>query len=340
MTSPRTAPKPVLVMTQGDAAGIGPEILLKVASEPWLLEVCRPLLVIEPAAVESMRGVLDLPWGRLVPRPAQDLKDGPPDGVAWLVSPVGEGSDGRFVQPGAPCPNDARGALSALDLGIDLVCRGVGDALITAPVNKAEIARHVTEEFRGHTDYLAEKAGLTSYGKDYLMAFLTPRLKVALLSTHVSLQEALDRVTEENVLAALRCWHRHAEGRIVVAGLDPHAGEDGLIGTRDRDVVLPAVSRARAEGIDAYGPESADSLFARVIRGAYDWVLALYHDQGLIGVKTASFGDATNWTLGLPYLRTSVDHGTAYDIAGQGVADPSSLRAVITSTLELVAARK
>ena len=324
--------KPVLVLTQGDPAGIGPEVLWKTAADPWLTEVCRPILVMEKAAVDALRG--NVPEPRSVRFTSGPL---PPEGVGeglTVVDPL-PGS-GRRVTPGRPGPEDARGALKALDRGIELVRSGVGAALVTAPLNKAEIARHVDRDFRGHTDYLAERSGLGAYGDDYLMAFLTPRLKVALLSTHISLQEALDRVTEERVLAALRCMGRHVRGRIVVAGLDPHAGEGGLIGTRDDEAVRPAVERARAEGLDVRGPESADSLFARVLRGAADWVLALYHDQGLIGVKTAAFGDATNWTLGLPYIRTSVDHGTAYDIAGRGEADPSSLRAVIETTLHMV----
>lgn len=331
--------KPLLVFTQGDPAGIGPEILLKVAVEPWLTETCRPVFVIEPAAIEALRPSLpELPWQRFRFVKGPELA-GVHEHDLPLIDPLDGGAAGRTVVPGRPQPDDARGALAALDKGIELVQSGLGAALITAPLNKAEIASAVDPSFRGHTDYLADKAGLSDYGKDYLMAFLAPKLQVALLSTHISLQEAIDRVTEQRVLDALRCLSRHARGKVIVAGLDPHAGEGGLIGTRDESDVRPAVEHARAEGIDAWGPESADSLFARAERGACDWVLALYHDQGLIGLKTAAFGDATNWTLGLPYIRTSVDHGTAYDIAGRGEADPSSLRAVVRTTLRLVESR-
>ena len=329
--------KPVLVFTQGDPAGIGPEILLKLVADPGLRDVCQPLLVAERSALSAVRDSAAGAWDSLCfldqAPSAESLSS--LQGVA-VLDPV---ADGRTIMPGRPGEGDARGALAALDRGVDLVTSNLGDALITAPLNKAEIARFVDPHFRGHTDYLAEKAGLTTYGADYLMAFLAPSLQVALLSTHISLQEAIDRVTEDRVLAALRCMAAHARGSIIVSGLDPHAGEGGLIGTRDDEAVRPAVERARAEGIDVRGPESADSLFARASRGACDWVLALYHDQGLIGVKTAAFGDATNWTLGLPYLRTSVDHGTAYDIAGTSSANPSSLRAVVQTTLRLVEQR-
>ncbi|MEM9558308.1 MAG: 4-hydroxythreonine-4-phosphate dehydrogenase PdxA [Acidobacteriota bacterium] len=346
---------PTLVLTQGDPAGIGPEIIVRMAFEELAQRErdsraarWRPLLVAERAAFEPLRAALpDLPWQRL-----QTVKtiDDPlaltaaldavhTAGDVPVVEPEVEPTspDARHVVPGKPSAADAHGALAALDRGVALVRGGVGAALVTAPLSKAEIARHLLPDFRGHTDYLAEGAGLTRYGRDYLMAFLAPRLKVALLSTHIPLRAALDAVTVDAVLDALRCLHRNATGRIAVAGLDPHAGEGGLLGSADAEILAPAVARARAEGIDAHGPESADSLFARTVRGAFDWVLALYHDQGLIAVKTAAFGDATNWTLGLPYLRTSVDHGTAYDLAGTGTARIDSLRAVVATTLEQLA---
>jgi 4-hydroxythreonine-4-phosphate dehydrogenase len=206
---------------------------------------------------------------------------------------------------------------------------------VTLPVSKVSIARNLLPGFRGHTDYLAEGCGLERYGRDYLMAFLAPDLQVALLTVHRPLRAALDEVTPAAIVEALECLHRHAAGRIAVAGLNPHAGEAGLLGNEEADVLAPAVADARARGWDVHGPESPDSLFARARGGAFDWVLALYHDQGLIAVKTAAFGQATNWTLGLPFLRTSVDHGTAFDIAGQGTADPSSLFSVLETTVRL-----
>lgn len=318
------------------------------------------MLVAERAALEALRSSLpDAPWDRLrfVDRSVgpddfdPDLFD--PEAIP-VIDPVPDADGKREVVPGRPSADDARGALAALDLGVEIVRaterRGRPAALVTAPLSKAEIAGHLRPDFRGHTDYLARNAGLERYGRDYLMAFLAPGLRVALLSTHVPLRAALDGVTEDALLEALRCLSRHAAltidahgeasaGRIAVAGVDPHAGEGGLLGTVDHDVVAPAIARAREEGLDVHGPESADSVFARARRGAFDWVLALYHDQGLIAVKTATFGEATNWTVGLPYLRTSVDHGTAYDIAGRGEADPSSLRSVVRTTLEILARR-
>jgi len=325
---------------------VGPEILLRLlAGHESDRGRYRPLLIAERAALEAVRDVVpEAPWDRLVYLPGVVSRESlsPGDDRIPVLDPVGSE---RRVEPGRPGPADATGALLALDTGIGLAASGLVSALVTCPVSKETIARHALPGFVGHTDFLAHRAGLERYGRDYLMTFLAPDLRVALLSTHLPLRGALDRVTEQAVVEALVCLDHHAPApasgrrRIAVAGLNPHAGEGGLLGTEDSELVAPAVAEARRRGIDAQGPESPDSLFARARRGEFDWVLALYHDQGLIAVKTAAFGLATNWTLGLPYLRTSVDHGTAYAIAGRGEADAGPLRAVIETTLELLTQR-
>lgn len=333
--------RPVLALTQGDPAGIGPEILLKILNDEGVGRSWQPLLIAERAALEPIRAVVpEAPWGRLryfpgVPTSA-DLAALAPDEVA-VADPVGRP---RTVTPGRPTAADAAGALAALDAGIEAARRAQVNALVTAPLNKAVVARHGHPDFRGHTDYLAGACGLERYGRDYLMAFLTPQLRVALLTTHLSLAEAVTAVRRERITEALACLHRQVGGRIAVAGLNPHAGEEGLLGSEEIREIRPALEEARAAGIDVVGPKSPDSLFARARRGEFDWVLALYHDQGLIAVKTAAFGAATNWTVGLPFVRTSVDHGTAYEIAGQGVADDASLRAVVATTLGLLASSR
>jgi 4-hydroxythreonine-4-phosphate dehydrogenase len=327
----------VLALTAGDPAGIGPEIALA-ALAAERLEGVVPLLVGERAAFEAVRPLVPaFPWDRLleVASPDRAALEALAGRVA-LLDPVGERRRTTF---GVSGPADARAALAALDAAIDLARRGVVDAVVTAPVAKGSIARHVLPGFVGHTDYLAAACGLERYGRDYLMAFLAPELQVALLSVHVPILRAIEMATTEAVVEALACLDRHAGGRIALAGLNPHAGEGGLLGTEDERDLAPAVAAARARGIDAHGPESADSLFARARRGEFDWVLALYHDQGLIAVKTASFGAATNWTLGLPFLRTSVDHGTAFPLAGTGRADAGPMRAVLATTLALLDGR-
>ena len=334
---------PVLVFTQGDPAGIGPEILAKVLLARNGGQDYAPLLIAEKAALDPLRPVLqDLAWEKLAPvgtnSSRQEIEAQAQQGkIAWL-DPA---SSKRILEFGKSGKEDAIGALGALDAGIAIVSKGIGDALVTAPLGKKEIADHLLPTFRGHTDYLAEKAGLGPYGRDYLMAFLSPDLRVALLTVHEPLRKALDAVTPESISEALRCLDRHTgkNKKIAVAGFNPHAGENGLLGEEDQLLVAPGVQMARDERINAYGPFSADSLFARAREGEFDWVLALTHDQGLIPVKTAAFGQATNWTLGLPYIRTSVDHGTAHDLAGKGKAKTDSLESVIETTLRLVAER-
>ncbi len=251
-----------------------------------------------------------------------------------MLDPVGSR---RQLTLGRSGPADAHGAMAALDAGIALARSGAARALVTAPVAKDSIARQILPGFKGHTDYLAAAAGLERYGRDYLMAFLAPELQVALLSVHLPLVDAIAGITPAALDEALACLDRHAGGVIALAGLNPHAGEGGLLGAEDGALLAPAVARARARGLDVRGPESADSLFARARGGEFDWVLALYHDQGLIAVKTAAFGLATNWTLGLPFLRTSVDHGTAFALAGTNRADARPLQHVLETTLGLIA---
>jgi 4-hydroxythreonine-4-phosphate dehydrogenase len=324
---------PVLALTQGDPAGIGPEILLKCAAASaggW-----QPLLVAERAALAAVAGGFDMRELVEVEAPTRASLVGL-DGAIALFDPV---RTSREIVPGRSGAADAAGAMAALDAGLDLAKRGVVDAIVTAPVSKESIARHLLPGFVGHTDYLAEKCGLERYGRDYLMAFLAPNLQVALLTVHEPLRDAIGRLATGDVVDALACLHRHAGGRIALAALNPHAGEGGLLGDEEARILAPAVAAARAAGVDVTGPESADSLFARAARGEFDWVLALYHDQGLIPIKTAAFGLATNWTLGLPILRTSVDHGTAFGIAGTGRADERPLAAAIATTLDLLAGK-
>ena len=337
MTSARP---PLLAITQGDPAGIGPEIVLKALAAAPAEGGARCVVLAERAALEAAaatlpRGALDQVV-YLASAPTRGDVEALPAQTIPVFDPIGER---RRIELGRSGPADARGALACLDAALDLALAGEVDALVTAPVSKASIARHALPGFVGHTDYLAERCGLERYGRDYLMAFLAPDLQVALLTVHEPLRRALERLAIEPILDALACLDRHAGGRIGVAGVDPHAGEGGLLGDDDLRIVTPAVAAARAAGIDAYGAESADSLFARARRGEFDWVLALYHDQGLIAVKTACFGVATNWTLGLPVLRTSVDHGTAFPIAGHGVADSGPLLAVLATTVALADGR-
>jgi 4-phospho-D-threonate 3-dehydrogenase / 4-phospho-D-erythronate 3-dehydrogenase len=282
--------KPRVGVTVGDPAGIGPEISLKAAADPAVLDVCEPIL-----------------YG---PHHETDLRG--------------------FV-PGVVSADAGRAACEAIARAVEDVRLGRIDAIATAPINKEAFAR-AEIPYKGHTDLLAM---LTRSGPAVMMFHSEP-LRVVLATVHVALRDVPQLLTPELLDFIIGTTARElprfgsANPRIALAGLNPHAGEHGVIGDEDDAVLRPAVERARRErGIDISGPWPGDTVFSRAARGEFDAVIACYHDQGLIPVKLLAFGRAVNVTLGLPLIRTSVDHGTAFDIAGQGVADPASLVAAI-----------
>jgi 4-hydroxythreonine-4-phosphate dehydrogenase len=229
-----------------------------------------------------------------------------------------------------------RAAIEAVEVGARLCMEGKLDALATAPINK-EAIRMAGSPFSGHTDMLASLCGV----KDSLMCFMAGDLCVILITVHLSLADAIGSITRERVLKTIHLADRElkrfgrASPRLAVCGLNPHAGERGLMGIEEMTDIAPAIAVCRNEGINVSGPFPADTLFLRAARGEFDAVLACYHDQGLIAVKCLAFGKAVNVTLGLPIIRTSADHGTAFDIAGRNIADPSSMTEAILLAAQL-----
>ena len=229
-----------------------------------------------------------------------------------------------------------RAAYDTIVRAVDAARRGEVDAIATAPVNKLAFSQ-AGLEWKGHTDLLAHLCGV----EHVAMMFHSPQLKVVLLTVHVPLIDVSALITPElvdrTIALAVDAMHGFgaAKPRLALAGLNPHAGEAGVIGTEDDRVLAPAVQRARARGIDLTGPIPGDTVFVRASRGEFDCVVACYHDQGLIPVKLLAFGQAVNVTIGLPIIRTSVDHGTAFDIAGKGIADPGSMIAAIKLAVEM-----
>jgi len=290
---------PVIAVTVGDPSGIGPEIAVKAARDPRVVAECRPRLYGPHAPADLAR----FPAGRISADSAQAAYDA----IVQAVS-------------------DARG--------------GQVDAIATSPVNKAAFAA-AGLSWRGHTDLLAHLCGVD----DVAMLFWSERLRVVLATVHIPLAEVPAALTGDRLLAVIRLTARSlprfglATPRIAVAGLNPHAGENGVLGTEDRDVLAPAIALARADGVDVSGPFPADTIFVRAARGEFDVVIAAYHDQGLVPVKLLAFGRAVNVTLGLPIIRTSVDHGTAFDIARKGVADEGSLVEAILLAAKLAERR-
>ena len=321
-----------IVITTGEPAGVGPELSLAAALLDW---PCELVFAGDPGLLASRARLLGMPlepadWrddGTLVPHRAGTLP--------VLASPLAQP-----VQPGRPDPANARYVLATLDAAAAGCLAGRFSAMVTAPVQKSTISDSGIP-FLGHTEYLAAKGR----GAHPVMLLVAGTLRVALATTHLPLAEVPRRLTRESlgetlrVLdAGLRSSFGIARPRILACGLNPHAGEGGHLGREEIDVIRPAVEAARARGIDAAGPVPADTAFTPASLARADAVLAMYHDQGLPVIKHAGFGHAVNVTLGLPFHRVSVDHGTALDLAGTGRADPGSLFAAIRLAATLGAA--
>jgi 4-hydroxythreonine-4-phosphate dehydrogenase len=334
--------KPVIAISTGDPFGIGPEISLKAAVHPDVLTVCRPLLIgdhahlLREAALASAAAPATWPE---VSRSAFDeigSKQGSEFGIeAWREGPafhdlgaIEIGETTAHAPARKPGAAGGRAAVKYVKQAVGLVRFGAARAVVTAPISKTSL-QLAGIHYPGHTELLADLCGVPQ--DEVAMLFVTPQFKVALLSVHAALKDAIAALSSEAIVKRLSVLHvEHGrwfgrDPRIAVAALNPHAGEEGLFGEEERTILAPALEAARDAGIDARGPFPADTVFARAARDEFDAVLALHHDQATIAVKTSAFGRAVNMTLGLPLLRTSVDHGTAWDIAGKGQADPSSL---------------
>jgi 4-hydroxythreonine-4-phosphate dehydrogenase len=325
-----------IAVTMGDPAGIGPEIVAKTFAEEGFRDENRDLVVGDPGTLERAAKLL---------------------GLELRVDAISEPEEASF-EPGAvdvlavgEVPEDlpfgeldARAGDAAfryLKRATELASAGRVGAIATAPLNKE--AMHLAGyKYPGHTEILAELTGT----KAYAMMLVTDELKVIHVSTHVSLREAIERVKPERELAVMRLAHDALrklgveDPRVAVAGLNPHAGENGLFGTEDAEFIAPAVKGAREEGIEASGPWPPDTVLMRARRGEFDVVVVQYHDQGHIPVKLMGFDTGVNVTVGLPFFRTSVDHGTAFDIAGTGKADHASMRAAVHLARKLSAAEE
>jgi 4-hydroxythreonine-4-phosphate dehydrogenase len=328
-----TAPGGSLIgISLGDPAGIGPEIVLKaLVARPHL----RTCVYGAPDVLDATAAALGLP-----PVPRDRIR---------AVAPRADaaGADAVIV-PGRPNLASAWAQLAALQAATDAALAGEITALCTAPISKDWIAR-VGFAFPGHTEYLAHRAGVS----EFAMMLAGPRLRVVLATTHVALRDVAAQLTSADIVRATllcaRALHDSfglARPRVAVAGLNPHAGEAGRFGDEETRVVAPAIAIARArldeEGTPAElsGPHPPDTVFRQAALGGYDGVVALYHDQGLIPVKLLHFDEAVNVTLGLPFVRTSPDHGTAYDIAGQGRAEASSFVAALDLAARLAGAAR
>jgi 4-hydroxythreonine-4-phosphate dehydrogenase len=317
--------QPTLAITMGDPLGIGPEVVVKALSQDSFHRICNPLVIGDPFLLQNT--IKDLGLTIQVIEAGEDGIRGEPGKIFILTeSTFSSLRDPRRL----PQEESARAAFAYLEKGAHLALSGKVHGLVTGPVSKEAIHR-AGISFRGHTEYLAE----ISQTKKFVMMLAGERLRVSLVTTHIPLWAVAKSLRDQGILnvieitaQALRQFFQIPTPRIGVAALNPHAGERGLFGNEEA-VIVRAVRKAQEEGLSVSGPWPADTLFYRTVQGEFDAVVCMYHDQALIPLKLLHFDSAVNITLGLPFIRTSVDHGVAYDLAGRGLANSRSLEAAI-----------
>lgn len=329
--------RPVIGITLGDPSGIGPEIILKALSDAGIYEMCRPVVIGDSGALSSA-------WTGSEKAPIRDIgtleqargKSGQID-----LLPL-SGLNGRDMIPGKPTVEGGKAMVAYIRRAVELALQGEIGAMVTCPISKI-LMQQAGCPFEGHTQFIAHLTNTS----DYIMMLAGDRLRVSLVTIHCALKDVPDCLDQTGVYKtivitseALRRDFGLNAPRIAVAALNPHAGESGLFGKEEEEIIKPALKRAEDEGFHTEGPFPPDTLFHKAAVGGFDAVVAMYHDQGLIPLKLLHFSDAVNVTLGLPIIRTSVDHGTAYDIAGKGIADPSSLKAAIRMAVMMVENRR
>ena len=322
-------------ITIGDVTGVGPEVALKAVAAESKKDSAQYIFLGDEDVLQT--------WNEKLPRPLplKKLSDG---GRFSIVNPL-EKKLPRKLPAGSPLAANA--AMAALREGANRCLRGELAALVTAPVNKEAIIRAGHKDFVGQTEFLSGVAGAKRTAMMLLGHDDKNRwLRVALATIHISIKSVPGKLTAEKIALAIELASQACRdlqlprARVAVAGLNPHAGEGGEFGDEEIELISPVISALKKKGLDVVGPLSGDTVFHYALRGDFDAVVAMYHDQGLAPLKAVAFDTGVNWTLGLPFIRTSPDHGTAYDIAGKGIANPSSMIAAIRLAKQLAANRK
>jgi 4-phospho-D-threonate 3-dehydrogenase / 4-phospho-D-erythronate 3-dehydrogenase len=338
---------PVLGVTMGDPAGVGPEIIVRAAAEPDVQRTTRPVVIGSASTLEEALALVGSPLRLHAVARVADCGWKPGTLEVLDLANVDMGTLPRArVSPAA-----GRAAYAYIEKAVDLAKEGTIDGIVTAPINKEALAA-AGMPHSGHTEILASLSGT----RDFAMLLMGEELRVIHVTSHVAIRRVPDLVTRERVLRTIELAQRALEdlgirgGRIAVAGLNPHAGEDGLFGDEEKSAIGPAIADARASGLDVTGPLPADTLFSRARGGEFDIVVAMYHDQGHIPVKTLGFNydegtkrwvglSGVNVTVGLPFLRVSVDHGTAFDRAWKGVANHESMVEALQVAVRMLSSR-
>lgn len=320
-----------VAITHGDTNGIGYEVILKTFADPTILELFTPIIYGSPKVAAYYRKALDLPTNFSIINSAEEAKDG-------RVNLLTTFEDEVKVDIGHPSQEAGMAALKALDRAVEDYRKGLFDVLVTAPINKNTIQSD-TFHFPGHTEYLEERVG---DGKKSLMVLMNDTLRVALVTTHLPIKDVANAITKEAIMEKATIFHqtlrrdlRISSPRIAILSLNPHAGDGGVLGMEEEEIIRPAIIELEKHGIQAFGPYAADGFFGSGAYVRFDGVLAMYHDQGLAPFKTLALDNGINFTAGLPIVRTSPDHGTAYDIAGKGIADEQSFRQAIYMAVDI-----
>ena len=320
-----------VAITQGDTNGVGYEVILKVFEAPEMLELCTPIIYGSPKIAAYHRKALNVETNFTIISKAEDAHDGRLNLLNCFDNEV-------KVEFGQPSQEAGDAALKALDRAMTDYRSGLFDVLVTAPINKATI-QSPGFKFPGHTEYIETSVG---DGKKALMILMNDRLRVALVTTHLPIKDVAKAITKDAIIEKATIFHQSlkrdfhiSSPRIAVLALNPHAGDNGLLGAEEKDVIAPAIEALATSGIQAFGPYPADGFFGSGNYYHFDGVLAMYHDQGLAPFKTIALDNGVNYTAGLPIVRTSPDHGTAYDIAGQGKADENSMRQAIYTAIDV-----
>ena len=303
-------------ITHGDINGVGYEVILKAFSDPTMLELCTPIIYGSPKVAAYHRKAMDIQTTFSIVNSRADIQDG-------RVNILNCTEDELKVELTKPTAEAGKAALSALEKALQDYREGVFDVLVTAPINKHTIQSD-TFHFPGHTEYIEERVGK---GEKALMILLKDDFRVALVTGHIPVSEISRTLTKELIMEKMAIFHRSLKQdfgidspRIAVLSLNPHAGDEGLIGTEEQIVIIPAMQEMMAKGVLCFGPYPADGFMGSGNYAHFDGILAMYHDQGLAPFKALAMDEGVNFTAGLPIVRTSPAHGTAYDIAGQGIA--------------------
>lgn len=330
--------RPLLAITLGDPAGIGPEVIVKALQHEAVYDQCRPLVIGDQRILARALGWVAGATLRFDPIVDPGAGQYQPGLITLLDL---QNADPAVIQPGQISAAAGRAAVEYVFQACDLTMAETTAAVVTAPLNK-EAMNLAGYHYAGHTELLADRTGAQRVS----MLLTGPKLRVVHVSTHVSLEEAIRRVTRQRVEEVIDLAQHSCEAlgiphpRIAVAGLNPHASEGGLFGNQEANEVQPAIERARARGLHVTDPQPPDTVFLRAVKGEYDIVVAMYHDQGHIPMKLLAFDSGVNVSMGLPIIRTSVDHGTAFDIAGTGKAHEESLLEAIKVAVQMAQAKK